>query len=194
MGRERPGDIDGSGDEGMSDDFVMVDHKMVKELTRTFKQAPREIRGPVRKRARKQASKAVRDMKASNFSGPTGANTIRSRTKRERAIPTQVRGVSGWKKSQNKGKSYNKVKNSLKVKGVKFGKRGSFGGYIAVGFVGALGEKELAHFVAFFHEFGTKHMKARAPFKHAWGAAKGGPDLIKAVEQGIDDWQKKVWK
>lgn len=160
----------------MSDGFTIKPvERDFKSLDKWFRMAPKEMRAAIKKRWRKTGQETIKGMKASHFSGPTGASTIRYRKKRER-------GASKWKH----------VRTMLSVKKVQFGIGDSFGGYMVLGFKGALGEGRRAHFVAMFQEFGTKHMKARAPEAAAWKAKGEGVDIVEATGAGVSD-VLKTW-
>ena len=171
---------------------IEINQQELKSLLKVFNQAPRDIRGPIKKRLSARARKVVTIMKASQFSGPTGAHTLRHRGRKER--------------SRVEGKP---LKNTLAVKKVQFGKGGTFGGYIRIGFRDYLGRgKKYEHPLAAIYEFSKgadRHtesgasrgsLRTRAPLWSAWEAV-GGSDAVgfyAAVSEGIDDWIKSKWR
>ena len=190
----------------MSQDLVFeVDKRELLALERTYSLGPKKMRGFIKKRWRKTGKKIVSKMRKSHFSGPTGGHTIRFRSKRQRGSSEFIH-----------------VRNALVVKQLKFGVKGSFGGYMVIGMKGALGEKKMQHFIAYILEHGTGRLQktmsmtkgaissrgrreragklrgagipAREPFRHAWEGQREGLNIVRATSRGIDDYIKSDWR
>jgi len=164
---------------------IDIDKRELEDLQRLFEIAPKKIRGHIKRRWWAQGKKAVRLMRGSHFSGPTGARTLRHR------MPRQRKGASG-----------KALRSTLAVKKVKFGSKGVFGGYMVLGFKGLHGEPTKTHPLINIFEFskgGVRRtasgssrgrLRTRAPLAAAWARAADQVNLVNAVDDGIDDWIK----
>ncbi len=187
--------IRGSGGPGAhgSDIVIVVDQRELKGLIDYFNLAPRKIRGFIKKRWGAQGRKAVAIMKRSHFSGPTGATSLRHRTSSQ-VTPFHIRGIVF--------KNTKRMRTMLGVKKIKFGRGGTFGGYMIIGFKGLLAEKHLTHpLINIFENYkggerttrsgaSRGRLRTRGPLRAAWKQARSRVNLVKAVGDGIDDWIK----
>jgi hypothetical protein len=176
----------------MGTDFeIKPDERDFRELKEAFDKAPKEMRKLVKKTWKATGTKIVKQMRASNFQS-AGGNSLAFRSKHQR-----------------KGSPFKHIKSSLKVKKVVFSGRASFGGYMVIGYTGAKGERQLAHFIAMFHEFGTGNrftknkkggggrrytgsLKARAPQAAAWAAAGEGDQIINDTVAAVEATLKSM--
>ena len=172
---------------------LYIDPVELKSMQEAFAKAPYNIRPFIKKRWRKTGKEAVKQMKASHFSGPLSGNTLRARSKRARA------GVKG-----------RALRPTLAVKKVKFGRAGSFGGYVILGFKDAFGNRMNTHTLINIFEFSKGQerfiksgefagksvgkLRTKAPLESAWNAAKARTDFFKDVSAGIDDWERTKWR
>jgi hypothetical protein len=176
-----------------------VDKREMQALENTFRLAPKKMRGFIKKRWRKEGKKTVKEIKAVSLSGPTGPTTLRHRSPRERA-KLRARGVRD-------------LRGSLKVKRLKFGVRGSFGGYMVIGTKGVPGSRYDAHPLLNIYEFqrgGPRFRKGRGrsgagggytgrletskPLEAGWKKSRGELDIARATSEGIDDYIKSDWR
>jgi hypothetical protein len=75
------------------------------------------------------------------------------------------------------------------------GKGNRFGAYLKVGYPPAFRGKRKptdAGYIGWYHEFGTKHMRARELIETGWSSSPDRDGAFKDVDKTIDEVMKKL--
>jgi hypothetical protein len=165
-------------------DFTIeINKRDQRAMESLFTLAPKEISKSAKRRWGKTGRKTVKAMKSSHFTGPTGRRTLKHRTPKKRG---DARGKA--------------LRPMLAVKKIKFGTRGTFGGYIVMGFKGLHGSKRRTHPLINIFEFtkggervtakgaGRGRLLTRAPLEAAWEGAQQTADFLTDLEEAVVEW------
>ena len=149
-----------------------LDKNQLREMKLWFKMFPREMSKETKKEWQKEAKPMVRAIRTISYSG-RGANSLGKGP----GLRTD-QGQGGQKRRH--------VKMDLKWRSkFMYKKERAFGGYTRIGFSGR--KKNSAQYIAFFHEYGTKHNQARAPLATGWKIVRGQADIERASDRAIDN-------
>lgn len=155
---------------------ITIDKKQLRELNMWFQIFPREMSRELKKEWKKELKPLTMAIRNISYSGG-GRHSIG----RGPGVRTD-RGFVGVKRRHTKmDLKHNAKFNWKKDKG--------FGGWGRIGFSGR--RKKSAQHIGFFHERGTKYVKASQPLATGWKIVRGAADMERASGKAIATVLKK---